>query len=862
MTFEQTNVTPHASIAPAMSAGASTFAPLPPSVGGAADDAGDILGSIAPGGVTDDRQPEFRGQGTPGDTIVIRDNGTEIGTTEVAEDGTWTFTPSTDLLEGLHAITIVARDSSGNESAPSPAFNFEIDVTPPDASRLAITSVADNVGGVTGNVASGATTDDTHPLLSGISTGVPGHTVTVMVRDAAGTRELGQATIGENGQWTFQVDTPLAVGQNTFTLVERDAAGNETMPTGRYTVNVVTDKPSAPVIESVFDDVGTPHMLQPGEATDDARPTLAGRAQASHTVKFYDGSTLLGQVVADASGKWSFTPLANLAEGAHGITATSTNPLGQTSEASGSWNFVVDTTPPAKPTIVSVVDDVGSIVGNVALNGTTDDARPDFSGKAEPNSTVVIYDKGVKLAQVQADASGNWSWTPATALGNGVHAITVTAVDKAGNASVASDAFGFTVATTPPGKPTIVSVIDDVEAITGAIASGTTTNDAKPTFSGKADANGTVIIYDKGVEIDRVQANASGNWTYTPAKALGEGAHSITVAGADQAGNTSAPSGAFEFTVDTAPPVLAQGGIYLSYAHLWYWWALDIPVAENPGVKDAARVVIRYVENNIEKDYYLQVTEGHRDGTITSVWRDLPIPAGIPIKVAFEDAAGNLTAFVSVPVNKTSHFWAYPAGTFGVFEPVEMTDDNIIDSPAQVYTESDETFIARLGFADRLAGGADNDTFMKVGTGDTVHGGAGDDVIRVHSGDFAHIDGGLGIDTLVMHGKAMHIDLSALGPKVQGVEKFDLGSGGNTLALSTHDVLAGGARDMVVADGKVQMLVNGANGEVDLLGGTHGDDGWTQGSNATVGGVTYHVYTNLAGTAELLVEDKVHVTIL
>ncbi|MNQ98919.1 hypothetical protein D3C85_1146360 [compost metagenome] len=108
----------------------------------------------------------------------------------------------------------------------------------------------------------------------------------------------------------------------------------------------------------------------------------------------------------------------------------------------------------------------------------------------------------------------------------------------------------------------------------------------------------------------------------------------------------------------------------------------------------------------------------------------------------------------------------------------------------------------------------------------------------------------------------MHIDRSALGPSVQGVEKFDLGAGGNTLALSTHDVLAGGARDMVVADGKVQMLVNGANGEVDLLGGTHGDDGWTQGGNATVGGVTYGVYTNLAGTAELLVEDKVHVTIL
>ncbi|ATA55791.1 hypothetical protein CKY39_23075 [Variovorax boronicumulans] len=98
----------------------TTFAASPAIVGGALDDAGDIQNPIAPGGVTDDRQPGFHGRGTPGDTIVIRDNGNEIGTTEVADDGTWTFTPSTDLLQGLHAITVAALDTNGNESAPSP----------------------------------------------------------------------------------------------------------------------------------------------------------------------------------------------------------------------------------------------------------------------------------------------------------------------------------------------------------------------------------------------------------------------------------------------------------------------------------------------------------------------------------------------------------------------------------------------------------------------------------------------------------------------------------------------------------------------------------------------------------------------
>ena len=148
---------------------AQVFAPQPPTMDSVIDDAGDIMGTLASGGVTDDRQPEFQGQGTPGDTILIRNHGVEIGQTVVDEDGQWAFTPSTDMSEGHHAITIVARDPAGNESEPSGPFNFEIDVTPPNASKLSITGVLDTAGGITGNVAAGKTTDDTRPLLTGTS---------------------------------------------------------------------------------------------------------------------------------------------------------------------------------------------------------------------------------------------------------------------------------------------------------------------------------------------------------------------------------------------------------------------------------------------------------------------------------------------------------------------------------------------------------------------------------------------------------------------------------------------------------------------------------------------------------------------
>ncbi|MES2251286.1 MAG: Ig-like domain-containing protein [Pseudomonadota bacterium] len=531
----------------------TTFAAPPAIVGGALDDAGDIQNPIAHGGVTDDRQPGFHGQGTPGDTIVVRDNGNEIGTTEVGEDGTWTFTPSTDLIEGLHAITIVARDGSGNEGTPSPAFNFEIDVTPPDASRLAVTGVADTVGGVTGNVTPGASTDDTRPLLSGISTGVPGHTVTVMVKDAAGTRELGQATIGENGKWTFQVDTPLAAGPNTFMLVERDAAGNETMPTGRYQVNIETGRPEAPVIQNVKDDVGEVHMLQKGEVTDDARPTIIGTAQAGTTVKVYDNGTYLGETVTDPAGTWRFTPEASLADGPHDITATATNTLGQTSDATGIWNFSVDTQPPGQITGLEVIDDVGGKTGPLSNGDTTDDNKPTFNGKAEPGTTVNVYDNGVKLGSAPVDANGNWTFTPTSPLADGPHALTTEVMDPAGNSSGRGEPLNLVIDT--KGVPVSIDrVMDDQGSVKGPIAADGTTDDPRPEIQGLGKAGSTIKVYASGYFLGSTVVQPDGTWSFTPSVDMAQGRHNITATATDLAGNVSDPTPVFGFTIDTVAP--------------------------------------------------------------------------------------------------------------------------------------------------------------------------------------------------------------------------------------------------------------------------------------------------------------------
>ncbi|HEY1608214.1 MAG TPA: Ig-like domain-containing protein, partial [Paraburkholderia sp.] len=290
-----------------------TAAPAKPGVGdgeglGAViDDVGPITGPIPENGTTDDPRPEFTGTGTPGDTITVYSDGTALGTALIGNDGKWSFTPSTDLSEGNQSITITETDPAGNESEPSDPFVFSTDYTPPDASKLSITGVNDAVGEITGNVASGGTTDDSRPVISG--TGTAGDTIIVSVTDVTGAHEVGRATVGDDGTWSLEPPTPLASGANEFTAVEQDPAGNRTDPSDPYAITLDMAKPAQPAIDSVLDDTGSiTGFLQKGAVTDDTQPTVSGSAHAGSTVKLYDGSTLTGSATADASGNWTITP--------------------------------------------------------------------------------------------------------------------------------------------------------------------------------------------------------------------------------------------------------------------------------------------------------------------------------------------------------------------------------------------------------------------------------------------------------------------------------------------------------------------------------------------------------------------------
>jgi len=170
-----------------------------------------------------------------------------------------------------------------------------------------------------------------------------------------------------------------------------------------------------------------------------------------------------------------------------------------------------------------------------------------MTGLAEPGSTVTIYDNGKPIGTVVAGPDGTFSFTTPV-LPDGVHNFTAAATDPAGNTSPQTGPASWTIDTTPPAAPTVISVGTDT-----GVAGDKVTSDNTLTVTGTAEPGSTVRLYDNGVLVGTAVADANGNYTITTA-GLADGQHPLTVTATDASGNTSAPMNAGTWTIDTSAP--------------------------------------------------------------------------------------------------------------------------------------------------------------------------------------------------------------------------------------------------------------------------------------------------------------------
>jgi hypothetical protein len=315
------------------------------------DDIAPVIGQVFSGDTTNDTQPTISGAAgsvTPGVTVTIYDNGTAIGTTTSNADGSWSFTPTTPFADGSqHSINYTKN--GGTEH--SPAVDFTVDTSAPSSISMVLT---DDVAPAIGTIANSSVTNDTKPTISGVTEA--GATVTI--KD--GSTVLGTITADGSGNYSFTPIAPLNEGAHSINATATDAAGNTiTSTTTNFTVDSI-----APTIEmTITDDVGAVQgPISNGAIIDDTKPTISGVTEANATVTIKDGDTVLGTVIADADGNYSFTPDTPLSMDEHTITATATDAAGNTTES-------VSTTFTIAPPEVIDLGDHGQLINPVFVDG-------------------------------------------------------------------------------------------------------------------------------------------------------------------------------------------------------------------------------------------------------------------------------------------------------------------------------------------------------------------------------------------------------------------------------------------------------------------------------------------------------------
>lgn len=152
-----------------------------------------------------------------------------------------------------------------------------------------------------------------------------------------------------------------------------------------------------------------------------------------------------------------------------------------------------------------------------------------------------------------------------------------------------------------------------------------------------------------------------------------------------------------------------------------------------------------------------------------------------------------------------------------------------------------------------VTGGNGDDTLTGNGGADAMFGDAGDGVFELDGLDFSRLDGGDGMDTLLLTGAGQAFNLTQFrGDQIQSIEHIDLSAlTGATLTLNNDilDALTGGMNALSGIEDS--LVVSGDSDDTVDMG-----DGWTSTGTTTIDGESCSVYPNEQG-GQVAVDEQV-----
>ncbi|PMU40797.1 hypothetical protein C1Y12_10455 [Pseudomonas sp. FW305-47B] len=491
-------------------------------------------------GITDngDGTLTIAGSGEPGATVNVTFPDGSTGSVVVNAEGDYSIDSPAGVSQPNGEVVVSATDINGNHSENTVVAYDDTRV--PEAPVVGITDNGDGTLTISGR-------------------GEPGATVNVTLPDGS---------FWDGALFGIVVD---AAGNYSFTSPE-----GKIQPNGEIVVNVtdVNGNLSENTVEVYVDSIkpAAPTVLFTNNGDGTITITAYGEPGATVNVTFPDGST--GSV--GPSGGYTLTSPAGVPQPEGNLVVSLTDINGNTSDDTVVF---VDIVAPDAPAFN-------------ALAGILDHGSPVLSGMAEAGATIIIYDNGSEIDRVIVAEDGSWSYTPSPALSDGVHQLSVEAVDGAGNVSVRTEQLIEVDSTAPTQTASITFMTKD----SGSVRTDFNTHDGS---AGRL-IQGKLSAALSGHE--RLQMSTDGGATWVDAVVNGldwvlqdlnshAGNWSIQTRVVDSFGRegvTTSTAVTVDATAPTAPTTLTrQGGdLYPTYQYI------TVDGLADPSVRVGDKVVL------------------------------------------------------------------------------------------------------------------------------------------------------------------------------------------------------------------------------------------------------------------------------
>ncbi|EGL5267148.1 hypothetical protein IQ658_004329, partial [Salmonella enterica] len=452
-------------------------------------------------GITDDnitnaKKPGFTLDNIDADAIRVVVQVTHDGKSkEVAltkSEGQWSFTPTVPWNDGAYTLTVMVEDKAGNVSHSAP-LTVTVDT------QTAINSIElVNDTGIPGDSL-------TNAVRPHFRVAVPDDVKTVRLSIDGG-KTWGDAKKTSAGVWDYSWLTDVTEGAHTLTVEATDVAGNTVKETMSFTIDTTLSVPLI-ALDSA-DDSGA----KGDELTRVNRPTFLldniDNDARYVTVEVQHGSVReVLKATQSASGRWSFTPVGDWADGQYTLTVKVEDEAGNIRQ-SAPLTVTVDTQTAIDG--IELVNDHG-----ISGDNLTSALRPEFrvTTPGDVNAVRLSLDGDTNWVNATKNAAGVWEYSWPGDVGEGKHTLTVEATDAAGN--TATRTLEFTIDTTLSEPVITLDSADD-----SGNKGDNVTSDRSPGFTIEnidPDANRvTVQIAHDGSSREVELTQTGGRWHFTP----------------------------------------------------------------------------------------------------------------------------------------------------------------------------------------------------------------------------------------------------------------------------------------------------------------------------------------------------------